>query len=449
MREKLILVKKIASDIKDIGGNMYFVGGYVRDKLLGHESKDIDVEIFNITPKQLKDILLKYGEVDEVGSTFGILMIKGIDIDFAMPRTEVKVGEGHQGFEININPFLSLKDASKRRDFTINALMEDVLTGELIDLWSGEKDLQSKIIKHIDETTFIEDPLRVFRACQFASRFNFRINSKTLDLCRNIDTSMLAKERIFEELKKSLIKSDRPSVFFNYLYEMNQMDIFFKEIKELKSVPQSEIHHPEGDVWNHTMMVIDECSKLKNLTSEPLFFMLSGLCHDIGKPCCTQIKEDGKITSIFHDIEGVEISRRFLSRLTTHKKAIEYVTNMVELHMRANMLAKSNSSFKSSRKMFNKSINGKDLILLAKADHLGRLHSSAYDEYEKWLNSRLKDFNEVCSEPLVKGKDLIEMGYKPSREFSVILEQAYKLQMSGQSKYQIIKHLNLKEMKKA
>lgn len=230
---------------------------------------------------------------------------------------------------------------------------------------------------------------------------------------------------------------------------MNQMDFFFSEIKELKGVIQAKAHHPEGDVWNHTMMVIDECAKLRDLSSKPLYFMLAGLCHDLGKPICTTVKDNGKITSIGHDIEGAEISRKFLSKLTTYKKAIQYVVNMVELHMRANMLAKSNSSFKASRRMFDKSINGKDLILLAKADHLGRLNASPYDEHEKWLNSRLDDFNEVCSEPLVKGKDLVEMGYKPSKEFAEILEKAYNLQMSGLSKYQILRHLNLKEIKKA
>ena len=227
------------------------------------------------------------------------------------------------------------------------------------------------------------------------------------------------------------------------------MDFFFSEIKELKGVIQAKAHHPEGDVWNHTMMVLDECAKLRDLSSEPLYFMLAGLCHDLGKPICTIVKDNGKITSIGHDLEGVEISRKFLSKLTAYKKAIQYVVNMVELHMRANMLAKSNSSFKASRRMFNKSINGKDLILLAKADHLGRLNASLYDEHEKWLNARLDDFNEVCSEPLVKGKDLIEMGYKPSKEFAEILEKAYNLQMSGLSKYQIVRHLNLKEIQKA
>ena len=255
--KELLLVKKIALDIKQQGGKMYFVGGFVRDKLLGVENKDIDVEVFGITPSQLKGILSKYGEVDEVGASFGILMIKGIDIDFAMPRTERKTSDGHKGFEITVNPFLSLEEATKRRDFTINAFMQDVLTGEIIDLWNGKKDLNSKTIKHIDDHTFIEDPLRVLRACQFASRFNFSIDTKTLELCKTVDITSLAKERIFEELKKALLKSNKPSIFFKYLYEINKLDYFFKEVELLKDVPQPKVHHPEGDVWNHTLMVVD------------------------------------------------------------------------------------------------------------------------------------------------------------------------------------------------
>lgn len=445
----LKLVKNIALDIESHGGRMYFVGGFVRDKLLGIENKDIDTEIFGIAPLQLKTILSRYGEVDEVGASFGILMIKGLDIDFAMPRTERKIGDGHKGFEISVNPYLSLKDATKRRDFTINALMQDVLTGEIIDLWNGKEDLNNRVVKHINDTTFIEDPLRVLRACQFASRLNFIIDNYTLNLCKNIEIKNIARERIFEELKKALLKSDKPSIFFDYLYKMDKLDYFFKELKYLKNLPQPKKYHPEGDVWNHTLMVLDECSKLKNLSSNPLAFMLSGLCHDLGKIRSTKVDENGKITSIGHELEGVELTINFLSRFTNNKKIINYVSNMTELHMRPNMLAKNNSSFKSSRRMFFQSLNKEDLILLAKADHLGRLNSESYDIYEQWLRERLTDFYKTCNEPLLTGKDLISMGYKPSNEFSEILEKAYNLQMSGLSKYQILRQLHLKEIQKA
>lgn len=445
--KELKLLKEIALEVNNYGGRMYFVGGFVRDKLLGVENKDIDVEVFGVSPEKLKTILSNYGEVDEIGASFGILMIKGVDIDFAMPRTERKTGNGHRDFEISIDPNLSLLDATKRRDFTINTFMEDIITGEIIDLWNGKEDLANKTIRHIDDSTFIEDPLRVLRACQFASRFNFTIDENTLSLCKKIDINNLAKERVFEELKKALLKSDKSSIFFNYLYKMEKLDYFFKEIKDLKGVPQSVIHHPEGDVWNHTLLVIDECSKLKEFSSNKLAFMLSGLSHDLGKVVTTKIKSDGKITAIGHELESIDLSINLLSRLTNDKKIIEYVTNMAKLHMRPNMLSKNNSSLKASRRMFNESINPKDLILLAKADHLGRTNSEDYTNYECWLNDRLSDFYNTCNEPLLKGRDLIKMGLKPSKEFKEILDKAFNLQMSGLSKDEIIRQLHLKKEK--
>lgn len=449
MKNNLDLIKLVAFDVKKEGGNAYFVGGYVRDKILGKENKDIDVEIFGLEPIQLKSILSKYGEVNEVGASFGVFMINGYDIDFALPRTEKQIGVKHTDFEISVDPFLSLEDASKRRDFTMNSLMQDIITEEIIDFWGGVNDIKIKKIRHIDDNTFVEDALRVFRACQFASRFDFKIDESTLALCSKIDISNLAKERIYEEAKKALLKSNKPSIFFEYLYKMDKLDEFFPEVKDLKGVVQSPVHHPEGDVWTHTMMVLDECANYKHLSSNPLAFMLSGLCHDFGKAVTTTVEPDGKIRSICHEIEGVALAERFLSRLTTDKKLISYVKNMTELHMRPNMLAKTGASKKSSRRMFNESINCEDLILIAKCDHLGRATTEPYNSHESWLFERLEDFRETCSEPLLKGADLIQMGYKPSKEFGCILEEAFKLQMSGLSKYQIIKQLKLKEVKEA
>lgn len=441
--DDLAIARSVARDIRESGGNAYFVGGYVRDKLIGKENKDIDVEVFGITPFRLKEILSKYGYIDEVGASFGVLMIRGVNIDFTMPRTERKIGEGHKSFDISVNPNLSLKEASKRRDFTINSIMQDIISEEIIDLWGGKRDLETKTIRHINNKSFIEDPLRVLRACQFASRFNFNIDINTIELCKSINISTLPKERIFEELRKALLKSDKPSIFFEYMYNMNQLDHFFKEVKDLKGVVQSPKYHKEGDVWNHTMMVLNECAKLRDLSSNPIGYMLLGLCHDLGKSTCTKIKDNGKITSIMHDIEGANISKRLLSRITNDKHIIKYVCNMVPLHMKPNQYANDKSSFKATRKLFSKSINPKDLILFAKADHLGRLESGSYDEYENWLYDRLEDFNTTCSEPLINGKDLIKMGYRPSSEFKYILDKAYNLQMGGLSKENIIKQLKL------
>jgi len=153
-------IQKIASIIKKEGGRAFFVGGYVRDLILGIPSKDIDVEVYGITPQRLIEILSRFGEVDVVGKSFGVIKVKGLDVDFTMPRRERKIGEGHKGFEVSVDPFMSFEEACRRRDFTMNAIMMDVLTKEIIDPYGGVEDIKNKIIRHIDACTYIEDPLR-------------------------------------------------------------------------------------------------------------------------------------------------------------------------------------------------------------------------------------------------------------------------------------------------
>ena len=251
------IVKKIAYKVKEAGGKTYYVGGYVRDKLLGIDNKDIDIEVHGIVPGKLEEILNSLGNKIEYGSSFAIYSLKGYNIDIALPRSEKPTGKGHKDFEIEIDPFIGEYKAARRRDFTINSLMQDVISGEIVDCFGGINDLNNKIIRHVDTKTFVEDPLRVLRAAQFASRFNFNIAKETIELCKSIDLSFLSKERIEEELKKALIKGQKPSIFFESLRQMNQLDYWFKEVKGLIDLRQDTIYHPEGDVWIHTMEVID------------------------------------------------------------------------------------------------------------------------------------------------------------------------------------------------
>lgn len=182
----LEMAKKIAEKVSEKGGRTFFVGGFVRDKLLGKENKDIDIEIHNITPEDLRKVLNTLGTVTEMGASFGILGLKGFDIDIAQPRTEKATGRGHKDFEVFVDPFIGFDKAARRRDFTINALMEDVLTGEILDFFGGKEDLKNGIIRHVDKNTFIEDPLRVLRAAQFAARFNFKVANETIELAKGM-----------------------------------------------------------------------------------------------------------------------------------------------------------------------------------------------------------------------------------------------------------------------
>lgn len=201
----------------------YYVGGFVRDKILRVENKDIDIEVFKVTQDKLEEILKEVDPyVQLVGKQFGVYKIQ--DLDISLPRTEKKTGVTHKDFDISVNPFLSVKDAQKRRDFTINAIYQNIFTGEIVDNYSGIQHLQDGIIQFVDKTTFIEDPLRVYRAFQFASRFDFKISESTLDLIKTIDVSSLPFERIFEETNKALLKSRKPSVYFELVKQYKPID---------------------------------------------------------------------------------------------------------------------------------------------------------------------------------------------------------------------------------
>ena len=197
-----------------------------------------------------------------------------------------------------------------------------------------------------------------------------------------------------KELENVLLTYEKPSVYFKELRENKNLELDFPEIYDLIGVIQSPIHHPEGDVFNHTMMVIDEAAKLKNKSQYPLGFMYSALCHDFGKVLTTTTKEDGKIISYNHERAGLKLVRKFLNRTTKKEdnNLREYVLNMTEFHMQPNQLANQNSKLKSTRKLFGKSVCPEDLVLLAKADALGRTINQNYTQKEEYLKNALNDY---------------------------------------------------------
>ncbi|WP_176461789.1 CCA tRNA nucleotidyltransferase [Anaeromicrobium sediminis] len=446
MKDKLNLLKHISHDIRESGGRIFFVGGYVRDYIMKKEPKDIDTETYGISLEKLYSILGKYGKVSQVGKSFGVLILK--DVDFALPRKETKVSKGHKGFHIDTDPYLSYFQASTRRDFTMNAILMDVITNEIIDPHNGRAHIKEKIIKHINPSTFIEDPLRVYRAIQFASRFNFKIHKDTIDLCKKMDLSSLPSERIYEEFKKFLLFSDTPSISLKYMKEMNMLK-YFPELKALVNCPQDKIHHPEGDVFNHTLLVLDKAASLKEGSSDPLTYMLGALCHDFGKPSTTEMV-NGRIISHNHDREGVIPASTFLPRLTNEKKIIEKVCLLIKNHMKPFQFyqARDTISDKAFRKLSKElfpsgGIN--ELLLLARADHTCRSTPDKEDEFSHIIDFFKNKINNMNLDkkfiPLVKGQDLINLGLKPSKEFSIILKRAESFQLEGFSKVEIISKL--------
>ncbi len=429
----------LAEAVRDHGGCAYFVGGFVRDRLLGIENKDIDIEVHGISPAQLEGILHTLGEPTAFGESFGVFGLKSCEIDIAMPRKERVRGQGHRDFDIFVDPFIGTKAAARRRDFTVNALMQNVLTGEIIDHYGGEADLKAGILRHVCDESFPEDPLRVLRGAQFAARFDLTPAPETVALCRTMHLEHLPAERIEAELKKALLKAERPSVFFTILRQMHQLDIWFPELKALIGQEQHPTYHAEGDVWNHTMMVLDEAAKLRSTVQQPYAFMLSALCHDFGKAVASEAAADGAVHAYGHEFAGLPIAKAFLSRITKETKVMDYVGNMVRLHMRPNIAAHNAVSIKSTNKLFDEALVPYDLICLGLADDRGRISLKPAPSTEGFLMERLAVYEEYMSRPYVMGKDLIAAGLTPGKDFSDILAYAHKLRLAGVPKDSALK----------
>ena len=324
------ILENILKDLQELGAIPILVGGCVRDYFLNKEIKDFDIEIFDFDSLELLEISLKkFGNVKLVGKSFGVLTLKveGYDFDFALPRIEKKVGNSHTDFEVITNSNLSFEEAAIRRDFTINAIGYDFCTKEFLDPFDGLNDLKNRVLKHIDDKTFIEDSLRVYRAVQFSARFDFSLDERTFELCKKIvqnnELHFLPKERIYEEFKKLFLKSSKPSIGFELLKDLGVLK-YFPELKALIACVQDPVYHPEGDVWIHTMMCLDELARIlkeENIEDEyrKLYLFYGILCHDFGKPFCTK-EINGKITSFKHEALGIEPTISFLSKLTNEKK---------------------------------------------------------------------------------------------------------------------------------
>ena len=412
------LIHEIARAVDAKGGKTYYIGGYVRDKLMGLENKDVDIEVHGVQPEDLRAILAQFGEVITIGKSFGVYAIAGYDVDIAIPRKEKNTGRGHRDFEIYTDPFLGVEAAARRRDFTINALMQDVLTGEIVDCFGGQEDLKNGIIRHIDPEAFVEDPLRVLRAAQFAARFEFTVADETMDLCRDIDLSALPAERVTAELKKALCKGRKPSIFFEVLREMDQLNCWFPEFVSLVGLEQDPIFHPEGNVWNHVMAALDKAVVYRDCAEEPFRFMLVPLVHDLGKIETTG-EVNGRIHAYNHEKVGLPIVSRFLHRLTNEAGLIRYVLNMTELHMRSPY----------------------ELILFSTIDMFSERYEGERKDNMAFLLDRLEIYKEYMSRPYVTGQDLIDAGLTPGEDFKEILAYAHKLRLAGIPKDEALKQV--------
>ncbi len=422
------------------GARAVIVGGAVRDALLKKECKDWDIEVYNIDNLEVLNSYLKgFGSVNSVGKSFGILKLKidNYEFDFALPRKESKVAKGHRGFNVTLDATLDFKEAARRRDFTINAIGYDIEKKQLLDPYEGVADLKQKILRVVDPTTFKEDPLRVYRALQFAARFRLSVDTDTKQLCKEMVAAgmleELPKERIWGEWQKFLLKAEQPSIAFELMREFGIIERYFQELDAIIGVAQDPSYHPEGDVWKHTMLSLDAMVKL--LKSEVisdaklrLKLLLAIVSHDLGKATTTELI-DGRIRSIGHEKAGISLTKSLLYKLTSEHKFIESILPLVEHHLKPQQLFLGKAKAAAIRRLARK-VNIYELVLVAKADFLGRMTKEAQSsEFEagKWLLKRAKELQveSKAIDNIITGKDLIALGLQPSSQFKVILEDVY------------------------
>ena len=439
--EQVILLSQA---VRDAGGRALLVGGCVRDELMGVLPKDWDLEIYGVAPERLREILDRFGPVNVVAEAFTVYKL-GNDLDVSIPRRERKSGRGHRAFVIEGDPSMSVAEASRRRDFTINAILKDPLTEEVIDPFDGRRDIEQGVLRAVSAETFGEDSLRVLRAAQFAARFEFRVAPETVELCRTIDLSDLPAERICGELEKLLLRAQRPSIGLGWLHALGVLEKVFPEIHALVGVPQDPEWHPEGDVFVHTRLTVDRARESIDELGYPrqVTVMLAALAHDFGKPATTEFIE-GRLRSRGHEAAGVAPAESFLARINMHTidgyNVRGQVIALVREHLKPGEFFKkrdevSEGAFRRLARRCEPDL----LYRVAKADSLGR--NAPWVPQEKWYGAEAQewfiqrarelDVEQRPPEPLLLGRHLLALGVEAGPLVGDITRAVYEMQLDG------------------
>lgn len=433
-------VLEIARIVRSEGGRAFLVGGCVRDGLVSKSDiKDFDIEVFGLTPDVLRTALERRFRLDLVGLSFGVLKIHGHDIDVSLPRRESKQGTGHRGFLIDSDPMMSVKEAAARRDFTVNAIYQDPLTGEYDDPWGGRADLENGVLRHVSGK-FAEDPLRVLRGMQFVARFGLKPDQSTIEICREMSMENLPPERLMEEFRKFLLKGVWVSRGMDFLRQTGWVR-HFPELKRLIGCRQDPEWHPEGDVWNHTCCCLNAFAAERYRCPDDhdnLVVGLAVLCHDFGKPLCSRYdRKRGHIRSLGHDVQGVEPTLSFLKRLTNEERILKEVPPLVKCHMVPFAMWKSKARDSAIRRLALKVGSIERLIRVCMADEAGRPPLPACSEPLEWLSGEAMrlQVRDAKPKPIIQGRDLIALGMKPGVEFGAILKKCFEAQLDGAFSY--------------
>ena len=423
----------VARLVRDAGGRALFVGGCVRDSLLGLAPKDYDIEVYGLAPDALRAALEREFRIDAVGESFCVFKLAHTQIDVSLPRTENKIGAGHRDFAVASDPHLSFA-AAARRDFTVNAIMRDPLTEEIIDPFDGVADLRRGILRHVGDK-FAEDPLRVLRAMQLAARFEFAVAPETVALCSTMTQDDLPRERLAAEWEKLLLKGKRPSLGLEFLRACDWLK-FYPELIPLIACEQYERWHPEGDVWTHTLHALDALPLVLDPDapqSDNLLVAVSALCHDFGKPLVSRREDDGRITAHGHEHAADSLVRSFTERLWNLRGFADEVVKFVNAHMRPLSLVFQGASDKAYRRLAAE-IGRLDLLAkIAECDTRASPPNPPNLEMIAEFKRRAAALFvlQAPPAPIIQGRHLIALGMAPSPRFKTILDALYDKQLEG------------------
>ncbi len=426
----------IAASVRDAGGRALIVGGWVRDRLMGRDSKDIDLEVYGVDAPRLRRLLDSFGRVETVGESFQVY--KTGEIDVSLPRRESKAGRGHRAFDVTGDPHMSVEEAARRRDFTVNAIAWDPLTGEYLDPFDGRGDIARRTLRVVDPVRFPDDSLRVLRAVQFAARLEFRLDNDARELCRVIPLDDLPAERVWGEIEK-LLFAPRPSVGFALALDLGILANLWPELHALAGCPQEPAWHPEGDAWVHTLQVIDQArTRIDDLPRpQQIAVMLGAVCHDFGKPATTAVL-DGRIRSMDHEEQGVAPALAFLDRINVRSidgyDVRQQVVGLVAQHLKPGSWFKVRDQVRDGafRRLAQK-VDLELLARLAKADCLGRSPGTFDCTAMDWFLERARALGveHRPPAPILLGRHLLALGLKPGPRVGGILKAVYEQQLDG------------------
>jgi tRNA nucleotidyltransferase (CCA-adding enzyme) len=460
-------VVKLKAEFRDrdlfvrlFGGNVYAVGGYVRDLVMGVPSEEVDILIVRTPLEEIIRKISSYGKVDLVGKSFGIIKftLHKRTYDIALPRKDVpkeRPTRRHRDFLISADPTLPVEKDLERRDFRCNSMALRLKDGALIDPFDGSKDTKAGLIRLTNLRAFPEDPLRVLRVARFSSVLQFSVDPSIYETAKEIDLRGLSVERINEEIFKILLFSARPSVGLEELFKVGALKQLFSELYRLTLSIQDAIFHPEKDnyghhsVWHHTKLTVDQAKVLSDLAGldqeRKLCLLLAALYHDVGKPATAQWEHKrGRmvITNNGHDLASERIAKKVLARFRIFSWNGYNIKKMVPLliksHHRLSELWQNREAV--TKKAFNRlaaDTNGEIelLVYLDAADRAGRKERlvKSLDRQGKWLLHKFEQLN-VSKEtvaPLVMGRDLLKLGVPPGPSMGKILKRLYELQLDN------------------